>query len=64
MTKQKDTYQHHEGGMYELICYARDKKTGEQLVVYASVNGGIPWVRSLKEFRAKFKKWNGNEQIH
>lgn len=44
-------YRHFKGGLYKLLCIARDSETQEELVVYQALYGeGHVWVRPKKMF--------------
>ena len=52
---KEELYRHYKGGIYRVLCYAKMEASEEEVVVYESLKGGIPWVRPLKEFRIKFQ---------
>ena len=51
MEKPSGTYRHFKGGIYRVICIARDSETGEELVVYENVEEPEKiWARPLSMF--------------
>lgn len=46
----KATHRHYKGGVYELLTFARDSETGEDVVVYRDVVTGATWVRPKAMF--------------
>jgi hypothetical protein len=54
-----ELWKHYKGGLYEVVIYGRDEKTGNLEVVYREVQDhmgtkrvlrGIPWIRPLTEW--------------
>jgi hypothetical protein len=43
-------YKHYKGGLYRLLSEATHTETGENLVVYMSVETGLIWVRPVEMF--------------
>lgn len=50
-------YQHYKGGLYGIVCHAYLESTDEEMVVYFSIDNSKHWIRPLKEFNEKFKKF-------
>ena len=49
--KPGDIVRHFKGNEYEILCFALDSETQEELVVYRALYGeGQVWVRPLAEF--------------
>lgn len=40
-------YRHFKGGMYEVLCIAKNSETLEEMVVYKSLENASIWVRPL-----------------
>ena len=50
------TYRHFKGGMYKVIAIAKHTETGEEMVVYRSLDDERQlWVRPLAMFKEKVK---------
>ncbi|MBU0578200.1 DUF1653 domain-containing protein [Patescibacteria group bacterium] len=50
------TYKHYKGGLYKVISIAKHTETGEDMVVYRSLDKERQlWVRPLEIFREKVK---------
>lgn len=44
-------YRHYKGGEYETICFAKNQKTNEELMVYRALYGNFDiWARPLSSF--------------
>lgn len=44
-------YLHHKGGLYRIICMARDEAEPEKLlVIYKSIERGYIWCRTFENF--------------
>lgn len=51
--KPGDVVRHFKGGRYEILCFAKDSETLEELVVYRALYGeGGVWVRSRAMFES------------
>lgn len=49
--KPGDVVRHFKGKRYEILCFARDSETQEELVVYRALYGGRDvWVRPKEMF--------------
>ena len=44
-------YRHFKGGYYIVHSLAHSEKTGEELVVYQSLQDGMIWIRPVSEFQ-------------
>jgi hypothetical protein len=54
---QRSFWRHRrKGGRYEAILPARLEGTGEECVVYRSMQTGDVWVRPLGEFLSRFRR--------
>lgn len=50
------TYRHYKGGIYKVIAIAKHTETGEEMVVYRSLDDERQlWVRPLEMFRERIK---------
>lgn len=49
--KPGDVVRHFKGNRYEILCFAKDSETQEELVVYRALYGGRDvWVRPKEMF--------------
>ena len=39
------TYKHYKGNLYKIIAFAKHSETGEDMIVYQSLNNDDIWVR-------------------
>lgn len=53
MVEVGSTYRHFKGGVYQVICIAKDSETLEDMVVYENVENHKIWVRSYENFTSK-----------
>lgn len=52
-----DVYRHFKGGRYELVCYAREEATNNEVVVYRNVDDTSKvWTRPVMEFFGNVRK--------
>jgi hypothetical protein len=55
-------YEHYKGGLYRVLAeVARHTETGEDVVVYMSVETGLVWVRPAELFYGYLKTEEGKE---
>jgi hypothetical protein len=47
-------YRHYKGGLYQVISKATMESSGEEMVVYFSLQNYKHWIRPVVEFEAKF----------
>lgn len=53
-------YEHYKGGLYRVLAeVAHHTETGEEVVVYMSVDTGLIWVRPTKVFYGHFTTKEG-----
>lgn len=45
-------YQHFKGGIYVVLGFAEEEKTGEEVVIYSDLANGKSYVRPIKDFFA------------
>lgn len=45
-------YQHFKGGIYVILGFAEEEKTGEEVVIYSSLESGKVYTRPRKDFLA------------
>lgn len=52
--KPGDIVRHFKGNQYEILCFARDSETQQEMVVYRALYGeGGVWVRPRDMFESK-----------
>lgn len=57
------TYQHYKGGTYRVITMAKHTETGENLVVYVSIEHGSHHARPLEVWNGVVKKFRHKNNI-
>lgn len=59
--ERKRLWKHYKGGMYQILHTATHTETGEDLVVYQSLNGNQVWVRPADMFYGAVELENGKK---
>lgn len=55
--KPGDIVRHFKGNRYEILCFAKDSETQEDLVIYRALYGeGGVWVRPMEMFFSRVDK--------
>lgn len=48
-----ELYRHFKGGLYRIICEAKNSETLEAMIVYQNIESGATWARPKEEFFGK-----------
>lgn len=50
MIKPNQLYKHYKGGVYKILCLAKESDSSDDMVIYQSQDTGLIWARKLHIF--------------
>lgn len=56
MISKGQIYKHFKGGIYKIVCIAKNTETEEDMVIYENIDNGKIWARPLDMFSSLVDK--------